>query len=132
MRKPEAEPEPSSDRSWSEKFRCAFRGVNLGVRGQSSFFVHFFMTMAVIAAGWVLKVDKPEWYILTLCIIGVLTTEMFNSALEAMGRAITHEYNPHLGAALDIGSAAVLVASIGAALVGSLIFYSRIIHLLFQ
>jgi diacylglycerol kinase len=127
MHKPEPEPEPSPDPSWSEKFRCAFRGVDLGIRGQSSFFVHFFMTMAVIAAGVVLQVGKPEWYILILCIVGVLTAEMFNSALESMGRAITHEHNPHLGAALDIGSAAVLVASIGAALIGSLIFYKQLL-----
>ena len=38
---------------------------------------------------------------------------MFNSALEFMGRAITREDSPQLGTALDIGSAAVLTASLG-------------------
>ena len=55
-----------------------------------------------------------EWCLLLLCIAGVLTAEMFNSALESMAKAITGESDPHLGNSLDIGSAAVLVASIGA------------------
>jgi diacylglycerol kinase len=118
----------TADRSWREKFRCALRGLNLGMRGQSSFFVHFFMTFAVIAAAAVLQVSRPDWFLLILCITGVLTAEMFNGALEAMARAITRDENHHVGAALDIGSAAVLVAAIGAALVGSLIFYEQLLH----
>ena len=38
----------SPGRGWPEKFRDAFRGVKVGVRGQSSFFVHLFFAAAVI------------------------------------------------------------------------------------
>jgi len=120
----------SADRSWIEKFRCAFRGAQLGIRGQSSFFVHFFFAAAVIVAAIVLHVSRLEWCLLVLCMAGVLCAEMFNSALEAMARAITHEPDPHLGGALDISSAAVLVASIGAAVVGTIIFLDRLLTLL--
>ena len=51
------DPEPISERPWPRKFRDAFRGMKAGVRGQSSFFVHFFMTAAVIVAAMVLRVD---------------------------------------------------------------------------
>ena len=98
----------SPERSWTRKFRDAFRGVKEGVHGQSSFFVHFFVAAAVIAAGIVLGVSLAEWCLLVLCIAGVLTAEMFNSALESMAKAITGESDPHLGNSLDIGSAAVL------------------------
>jgi diacylglycerol kinase len=101
-----------------------------GVRGQSSFFVHFFITVAVIAAGLILHVDPWEWCMLTLCIAGVMTAEMFNSALESMAKAITGESDPHLGNSLDIGSAAVLTASIGASIVGAIIFGHRLGNLL--
>jgi len=120
------DPEPISERSWARKFRDAFRGVRAGVRGQSSFFVHFFLTAAVIVAAVVLRVDLIEWCILLACIAMVLTAEMFNSALESMAKAITGESDPHLGNSLDIGSGAVLVASIGAAIVGSIIFVNRL------
>lgn len=113
------------NRSWGRKFRDAFRGVKEGVRDQSSFLVHFFVTGAVIAAGFGLGVSLVEWCILLLCIAGVLTAEMLNSALESMAKAITEDADPHLGNSLDIGSAAVLVASIGASLVGAIIFGHR-------
>ncbi len=120
----------SPERSWAEKFRDAFRGVKAGVRGQSSFFVHFFAAAAVIVAGIVLSVNLIEWCLLLLCIAGVLTTEMLNSALESMAKAITGESDPHLGNSLDIGSAAVLTASLGASLVGAIIFGHRLAILL--
>nr|MCU0875418.1 diacylglycerol kinase [Pirellulaceae bacterium] len=55
----------------------------------------------------------------------VLTAEMFNSALEHLARAVDRSENRHLGSALDIGSAAVLTASIGASLVGALVFVAH-------
>lgn len=116
----------SRERYWSEKFHDAFRGVKEGIRGQSSFFVHFFVAALVIVVGAVLGVSRIEWCLLALCIAGVLTTEMFNSALESMAKAITHESHPHLGNSLDIGSGAVLTASIGASIVGSIIFGHRL------
>ncbi len=116
----------SPERSWAEKFRDAFRGVKAGVRGQSSFFVHFFAAAAVLVTGIVLGVDMIEWCLLLLCIAGVLTTEMLNSALESMAKAITGESDPHLGNSLDIGSAAVLIASLGASTVGAIIFGHRL------
>jgi diacylglycerol kinase len=120
---------PTTERSWSEKFRDAFRGVKAGVRGQSTFFVHFFFTAAVLAAAAVLQVSRTDWCLLILCITIVLTAEMFNSAMESMAKAITHEENPHIGDSLNIGAAAVLTASTGAAIVGTLIFLLRIFEL---
>ncbi len=113
-------------RSWFRKFRDAFRGVAVGVRGQSSFRFHLVVGVAVAAVGVALGVDLKEWCILALCVAAVLCAEMFNSALESMAKAITGESDPHLGNSLDIGSAAVLVASIGSAVVGAIIFGYRL------
>lgn len=121
---------PTNNETWRQKFRHAFRGFKLGVRGQSSFFVHFFFTAAVIAAGLAFGVSLIQWCMLTLCVVTVLATEMLNSALEHMARAITDEHNRDIGAALDIGSAAVLIASVGAVIVGAIIFITRLIELL--
>ena len=113
----------TKERRWVEKFRDAFRGAKAGVRGQSSFFVHFFVAAAVIATGAVLKIDDvAEWCVLLLCITIVLTAEMFNSALESLAKAITDQFDDHIGRGLNIGSAAVLIASIGASVGGTIIF----------
>jgi diacylglycerol kinase len=116
----------NSKRSWARKFRDAFRGMREGVRGQNSFWVHFLVAAAVVAAGVVLGISLTEWCLVAICIAGVIAAEMFNSALESMAKAITGESHPHLGNSLDIGSAAVLVAAIGAAAVGAIIFGHRL------
>jgi diacylglycerol kinase len=120
----------SPQRWWGGKFRDAFRGVKAGMRGQRSFGVHFVAAAAVIVAAAVLRVTLVEWCVLLLCIAGVLVAELFNSALESMAKAITHESHPHLGNSLDIASAAVLVASLGAAAVGTIIFGRHLAALL--
>jgi diacylglycerol kinase len=114
---------PAGERSWREKFRDAFQGVKEGVRGQSSFFVHFFIAAAVIATGAVLRIDEPaEWCVLLLCITIVLAAEMFNSAFESLAKAVSEDVDSNVGRALDIGSGAVLIASIGASIIGTLVF----------
>jgi diacylglycerol kinase len=117
-----AEPPISTKRTWTRKFRDAFRGVRKGMRDQSSFVVHFSFAAATMAMAVIFRVTAVEWCLLVLSITGVLATELVNSALESMAKAITGESDPHLGNSLDIGSAAVLFASIGAATVGVIIF----------
>ena len=117
---------PATWRGWVAKFRNAFRGIALGVRGQSSFYVHFTVALAVVIAGWLLQVTLLEWGLLILCISSVLVAEMFNSALESLAKAVDTEQNPHLGRALDISSAAVLLASTGAVVLGMALFVYRL------
>src|ERR1700751_1643321 len=75
-------------RSWRSKFRDAFRGLKLGIRGHSSFFVHFFFAALVLAAGVVLQCHALEWCLLLGCIGMVLTAELFNSAIETIYRGL--------------------------------------------
>lgn len=107
--------------TWGRKFRCAFRGVKRGFRGECSFFAHLFVAAAVVVAGFALGADRYEWYVLLLCITLVLTTEMLNTAVERLARAVSNEFHPQLRDALDIAGGAVLLASLGAALLGTLV-----------
>lgn len=115
-----------SQRSWAAKFGDAFHGVREEIRSQSSFRVHFTVAAAVILCAAMLRVEPLEWCILLLCIAGVFTAEMFNTALEALARAITDQPNRHIRVALDVASAAVLTASIGAAAIGLILFVHRL------
>ena len=121
---------PPPERYWAYKFRNAFRGTWQEVRQDRSFRVHFSFAAAVIVCAALLQITGNfsliEWCLLLVCITVVLAAEVFNSALEAMAKAITDERDPRIGAALDLGSAAVLIASIGAAVVGTIIFLFRL------
>ncbi len=56
----------------------------------------------------------------------VLAAEMFNSALESLARSITSNHDENIADALDVASAAVLLAAVGAAVVGAIIFVFRL------
>jgi len=115
-------------RSWYDKFRDAFAGMAFGVRNQSSFVVHFICAALVIALGIAVGLTCVEWSLLVICIFGVMCAEMFNSALETLAKAIDTRYNPHLENGLNIASGAVLLCSMGAVVVGILIFFGHLIQ----
>jgi diacylglycerol kinase len=126
---PVLSPEPVDQprrRSWGAKFHAAFRGVKFGVRGHSSFFIHFFFTALVLAAAVVLGCDLLQWCVLLGCIGMVLTAELFNSAIETLFRGLDEETKARVWPALDIAAGAVLLASITASIIGAIIFLSRL------
>ena len=104
----------------------AFRGVLVAVRLDQAFVEHLVCAGLVIAAGIVLRVNLVEGCLLALCITAVVAAEMFNTAIEQLAKAIHPEQSPLIGTSLDIAAGGVLVTSLGAALVGSLIFGYRL------
>ncbi len=130
--KPKADdgpPPKKSARRWRDKFKEAFRGVKLGVRGHSSFSVHFFFTALVVAAALVLGLGWTEWCLILLCVGAVITSELFNSAIETLFHGLDPESKSRIHGCLDIAAGAVLVASLTAALVGTLVFLRKLLIL---
>jgi diacylglycerol kinase len=117
-------------RSWKRKLRAACRGLKLGVRGHSSFFVHFFFAALVLAAGLVLRCGALEWCLLLGCIGLVLTAELVNSAVEALFSGLDERTQARVRPCLDITAGAVLLASLVAAGIGATVFLSRLAALL--
>lgn len=107
---------------WIDKFRNALRGVHLGIVGQSSFSVHLPMAGLVLIVATVLRCSVIQLAVLLLCIALVMSLELMNSAVEYLARGLCREHNPEVGKALDIASAAVLVAAMLSAVIGLTIF----------
>ena len=116
------EEEPPHERGWGAKFRDALRGLRCVIRGEISFYVHLFAAALVIATAAMFEAQLWQWSVLLLCIATVMTAEMFNSALEHLAKAVTHENDEHVRDALDIASGGVLVASFAAAVIGTIVF----------
>jgi diacylglycerol kinase len=123
-------PRRTKPRRWRDKFGEAFRGVKLGVRGHSSFFVHFFFAALAIAAASVLRCDLIEWCLIVGCIGMVITTELFNSALETLFHGLDAESKERIHGCLDIAAGAVLIASATASVIGVLVFVRRVLLML--
>ena len=112
----------TSSRTWSRKFADAFRGLARAVRTQSSFAVHLGMAGAVVAAGAFFHVSAVEWCLLSFAIGLVLMAEIFNTAIESLARAPGSRQHPRFRDALDMASAAVLLAAITAVVIGVIVF----------
>jgi len=78
--------------------------------------------IVVIAAGIIFCIDKIEWLIIILTVGVVLAAEGFNTALEKLCDHISPDYHHSIKEVKDFAAAAVLLASISAAVLGLLIF----------
>jgi diacylglycerol kinase len=115
-------------RGLRDRLRPACRGIKLGVRGHSRFFVHFFCAALVLTAAIVLRCDVVQWCLLLGCIGLVLITDLLNNAIESLFAGIDEPTISPASACLDIAAGAVLLASITASLIGGLIFFSRLVE----
>jgi diacylglycerol kinase len=74
----------------------------------------------------VLQVTSAEWGLLVLAMGLVLAAETFNTAIESLARAVDTAFHPRLRDALDMASAAVLLAAGTAVVVGLIVFLPRL------
>jgi diacylglycerol kinase (ATP) len=119
-------PEPFSLRKRALSFRHAWRGLAFVVRSQHNAWIHAVATVVVLVAAALLGIRRDEWALLVLSMALVWSAEAVNTAVEALGDAVTPEFRPAIGRAKDAAAAAVLICAVGALVVGALVFGPRI------
>jgi diacylglycerol kinase len=113
---PSRVPRPSRP-AWRQRLVDAERGVMQGIRGDSAFFVYFFLSSATIAACVVLGISLIQWTIVILALTLVLSAEMFNQVLKALLTEFGRPRDDSARAALRMAVAAVFVAITGSVIV---------------
>ncbi len=101
-------------------FRYAFRGIATTLRTERNARIHAFATVLVVGFGFALGVDRLEWIALVLAVASVWAAEGFNTAIEALCDVVSPEHHPGIERAKDVAAGAVLLASMGALIVGLL------------
>jgi len=102
-------------------FRVAFGGIIHTFRTQRHMRIHLYVTFATIMAAMFFRLGLREILVLLFMITFVLVAEMFNSAIEATVDLASPNYHPLAKFAKDIAAGAVLITTIMAIIVGSLI-----------
>ena len=105
-----------------KSFTFALRGMGCLVRTQPNARLHLLAAFLVCAAGIYLDLSRAEWLWITVAIALVWSAEAFNTALELLADALHPEQHPEVGRAKDMAAAAVLIAALGAAVIGMLVF----------
>lgn len=112
-----------------QSFKYAFEGINYALNTDQNLVIHFIIACLVIIASLLLRVNPFEMGILGVTILLVISAEMLNSTIERMVDLITKEHRAEAKIAKDVGAGMVLIVSIGAAIIGFLIFTPYIIKI---
>lgn len=121
---------PDKKNTFLFRLKNALAGVISTVQTENNFRIQLLITLVVLVAGILFKLTLLEWVIITFCISLVLALELMNTALEHVVDLVTMDYHPLAKKAKDAAAASVLIFSIATAIIGCIIFLSKIIHLL--
>lgn len=114
--------QPFSFTARLHSFRYALAGLRTLLLTQHNAWIHAVATVLVVAAGLALGLSLAEWCWLVLAMTLVWMAEAFNTALEFLADAVTQEFHPLILQAKDVAASAVLIAAIGALVIGLLVF----------
>lgn len=108
-------------------FKYAFAGFFYTLKKERNFKVQLFATVMVIAAAFIFKVNNPEWALLIICSVLVLSLEMMNTAIEKICDLLHPEKHPQIKIIKDVAAGAVLLAAIGASIIGLIILLPKLL-----
>ena len=115
--------------SFFDSLHYAWEGILFAFRNNRNLWFHIYAGVIVLIASIYLRVTSYELGVVVVMIVLVITTEMVNTAIEEMVNLITNEHRREAKIAKDVGAGMVLIASIGAILVGILIFLPHLLKL---
>ncbi len=121
------DPRALTPKGLKASFGYAWEGLRYAWQAQPNFRVE--VGIGTLALFLALALKTALWPVLLLILI-VLTLELVNTAMEALVDLVQPEYHPLAKAVKDTAAAAVLVASIIAAVIGFLIFLPPLIEVL--
>ena len=108
----------------------ALKGVAILLMTQQNARIHAVATIAVIAAGIWLEISSFGWASIALAVSLVWIAEGLNTALEFLVDLVSPSHQPLAGKVKDVAAGAVLLAAIGAMIVGITVFWPHILKLL--
>jgi diacylglycerol kinase (ATP) len=101
--------------------RDAARGIATMAASQHNAWIHAAATAVVLLLGLYFGFSKAEWCWIVLAIVSVWTAEALNTAFEFLADVYSPEFHPLVKKAKDVAAGAVLIAAIGAAVIGLLV-----------
>ena len=103
-------------------FTYAISGAWVFIRTQHSAWIHLCATVVVVCAGFKLNITKTDWLFLVIAMTMVWVAECMNTAIETLCDQVSTEFKPLIKKSKDVAAGAVLLAAIGAAIIGVIVF----------
>ena len=118
---------PASDPAFTvlgrlRSVRFALAGVAFMLRTQHNAWLHLAATVLVIGAGIALRISATDWRWLIVALVLVWVSEAVNTAFEHLCDVVSPQFHASVKISKDIAAGAVLIAALGAATLGLMIF----------
>lgn len=117
-------------RDRARSFRFAANGLRILLRNEHNARIHILAALLSLAAGILLGLSSGDMLLIVFAIGLVFVTELLNTAVEYVCDWLSPEYNEKVKAIKDLCAAAVLVSALVAAVIGAVLFGTRIYQLL--
>lgn len=109
-----------------QSFKAAFIGFNYCVKYERNYRIHLSAVFYVLVLAYLSDMPALEIALLFLCFALVLTSEMFNTSIEATIDLKVDTYHPIAKVAKDVAAGAVLISTIFTSAVGVAVFWQYI------
>ena len=108
------------------KFTDALNGIKIALNHRAVL-IQAVLGICAVAGGIIIDLDYYEWLAFIICIVSVISCEIFNTAIEKIADYLNIDKDERIRAIKDLSSAAVLLSAIGALIICILTVFRRIL-----
>lgn len=114
------------NKNFWDAFKKAISGIWYGVKTQRNIKIQIVVSILVIIAAIILKLNITEFIFITFAIMLVIITEMVNTAIETAVNLCTDKYHDLAKIAKDVAAGAVVLSAVNAMIIAILIVVGKI------
>lgn len=123
---------PSSPKKVARSFKYAFQGLHSAVKTETNWRLGVIEAVIVIAVALYLNISLLDWILVILIIGMVLSSELCNSAIEAIVDSFVEQEHPKAKIAKDFAAGQSVIIVLVAAVAGTIIFWPYVQNLLLK
>ncbi len=106
-------------------FYNALRGIKTVFIEEKNFKIEIFIALLVVVFAYVFDFSPTEILFCLIAIVLVFLSEIVNTAMEDLCNKVEPKHDPIIGKIKDIMAGFTLVSSVGAGLIGIIVFYNH-------
>jgi diacylglycerol kinase len=114
---------------FKQSFKYAYKGLVYVFKNEQSFRLQLLVSVVVILMMLYFQVSRKEAVLLVIVIMNVLVLEMINTAVEKLVDMLKPRIHFYAKIIKNIMATAVLLASVGAVVIGLIVFWPYLVAL---
>lgn len=120
---------PFSIKERLASFKNAGKGLSVFIGQGGNAWIHCFMAVLVVLAGFIFRISTGEWIAVVFAIGLVFGAEAFNSVVERLSDVVQPERDDRIRDVKDMSAGAVLICVITASVIGLIVFLPKLLGL---